>query len=104
MDKALASYEQFLDVWDLLWSLAAAGTANRLFGLGWDLGGLIAGFLSAWLLKPVILAGLYALALNSSDKESALAYLIAIPAVSGVATQTALALIGCLTWTSLRRY
>jgi hypothetical protein len=101
--EGLVALNQFLSIVDVMFSLVAAVVAARLFGLGWDIGAITIAFLAAWLLKPVVMAGLLALAMTSGDQDTALALLIAVPIVSGVASRLALALIGCLLWTSLRR-
>jgi hypothetical protein len=49
------------------------------------------------------MAALLVLAFSADDKDTAFAFLLAIPLVSAIASRLALALIGCLAWTSLRR-
>jgi len=51
----------------------------------------------------VVLALLLGFALASSDQDTSLALLLAMPLVSGIMSRLALALIACLIWTSLRR-
>jgi len=101
--EGLDAINQLLSITDVLFSAIAAVVAARLFGLGWDLGPIVAAFLAAWLLKPVVLALLLGFALASSDQDTSLALLLAMPLVSGIMSRLALALIACLIWTSLRR-
>ena len=101
--EGLEAINELLSMTDVIFSGVAAVVAARLFGLGWDLGAIVAGFLCAWLLGPVIMAVLLVLAMSADDQGTALAFLVAIPLVSAVASRLALALIGCLAWTSLRR-
>ena len=101
--EGLEAVNELLSITDVLFSGIAAVVAARLFGVGWDLGPIVAGFLAAWLLKPVVMAILLGFAMASDNQDTAMAFLVAMPLVSGIMSRLALALIGCLVWTSLRR-
>ena len=101
--EGIDQLEQLLSITDVLYALGAAVIATRLFGLGWDFGAIATAFLAAWLVKPLILGLMLGFAVTADNPDNALTLFLAMPLVSGVVSTLALALIGCLIWTSVHR-